>query len=53
MLNVNVSARNFMYAKMIIFGIFLHIVVKIENIQQVLWMIQQLCAMELKKEQFQ
>ena len=30
-----------------LFGILLHEFVKMENIQQVLWMIQQLCVMKL------
>ena len=32
---VNVSIRNVKYVKMIIFGILLHVAVKMENIQQV------------------
>ena len=32
-----------MYLKKIIFGILVNVFVKMENIQQVLWMIQQLC----------
>ena len=43
--NVDVSVKNAMYVKQIIFGILLHVVVKMENISQVLWIIQQLCAM--------
>ena len=38
-INVEVSAKNFMYVKNIIFGILLHVVAKMKNIQQVLWMI--------------
>ena len=37
--NVDVSAKNVMYVKKIIFGILTQVVVKIENICQVLWMI--------------
>ena len=43
--NIDVSVKNAMYVKQIIFGILLHVVVKMENISQVLWLIQQLCAM--------
>ena len=31
-INVDVSVKNFMYAKKITFGILLHVVVKMENI---------------------
>ena len=31
-INANVSAENVMYAKKIIFGIMLHVIVKMENI---------------------
>ena len=31
-INVNVNVKNFMYVKMILFGILLHITVKMENI---------------------
>ena len=40
MINVDVSVKNVMYAKKVMFGILVHVVVKIENIKQVLWMIQ-------------
>ena len=40
-INVDVSVNNIIYVKKIIFEILLHVAVKIENIQQVLWMIQQ------------
>ena len=36
-----------MYVKKIIFGILPHVVVKMENIYQVLWIIQRLCVMRL------
>ena len=36
-----------MYLKKIMFGIVLHVVVKIENIYQVLWVMQQLCVIKL------
>ena len=39
-INLDVSVKNVIYVKKIIFGILLHAVVKMENIQQVLWMIQ-------------
>ena len=45
--NAGVSVKN-MYVKKIKLEIILHVVVKIENIQQVLWMIQQLCVMKLQ-----
>ena len=41
MINVDVSVKNIIYVKKIIFGILLHVVVKMENIWQVLLMIQQ------------
>ena len=40
MINVNVSVKNIIYVKKIIFEILVHVFVKMENIQQVLWMIQ-------------
>ena len=46
-INVDVSVRNIMYVKMIMFKILLHSVVKTENIEQVVWIIQQLCVMKL------
>ena len=39
MINVDVSVKNFIYVKRIMFGILLHVIVEMENIQQVLWMI--------------
>ena len=45
-INVDVIVRN-MYVKMIMFKILLHSVVKTENIEQVVWIIQQLCVMKL------
>ena len=47
MINVDVSLKNIIYVKKIMFGILLHVVVKMENIQQALWMIQQLHMMKL------
>ena len=38
-INADVSAKNIVYVKQIIFGILLLVVAKMENIQQVLWMI--------------
>ena len=52
-INVDASVKNVMYVKKIIFGILLHVVVKMENIQEVLWMIQQLRVMKLQKIQFE
>ena len=46
-INVNVSLKNVMYVKKIMFGILLYEVVKKETIWQVLWMIQGLCLMKL------
>ena len=39
-INVDVSVKNFIYVKKIMFGIMLHVIVRMENIWQVLWMIQ-------------
>ena len=36
-INVDVSVKNIIYVKKIMFGILLHVIVKIENILQVLW----------------
>ena len=38
MINVDVSVKNVMYGKNIMFGIFLHVIVKMESIQKLLWM---------------
>ena len=38
-INVDVSIKNIIYMEKIIFGILAHVIVKMENIQQVLWMI--------------
>ena len=40
MINVDVSVKNVMYVKTIMFGILLHVIVKLENSYQVLWIIQ-------------
>ena len=50
MINVDVNVKNVKYVKKIMFRISLHEVVKMENIEQVLWMIQQLFAMNLYNE---
>ena len=47
MINVNESLKNVMYVKKIMFRILLHVIVKMENIKQVLWMIQRLSVMKL------
>ena len=47
MVNVNVSVKNIIHVKKIIFGILIHVFVRMENIEQVLWMIQRLCLMKL------
>ena len=46
-INIDVSVKNVMYMKKIIFGILLDVVVKIGNIQHVLWVIHQLRVMKL------
>ena len=48
LINVYVSVKTFMYFKKIVFGILLYVFVKIKNIQQVSWMIQQLSEMKLQ-----
>ena len=53
MINIDVSVRNTIHMKRIIFGIFIHVIVKMENIQQVLLTIQQLSVMKLQKKQKQ
>ena len=42
MINVNVTLKNVIYVKKIMFGIPLHIAVKMETFYQVLWLIQQI-----------
>ena len=39
-INVDMSVKNIIHVKKIIFGILVHVFVKMENIWQVLWMIQ-------------
>ena len=39
-IGVGVNIKKFIYVKKILFGILLHVIVKMGNIQQVLWMIQ-------------
>ena len=36
-INVDVSVKKFVYVKKIMFGILLHVIVKMKNIQQILW----------------
>ena len=48
MINVDVSVENVMYVKKILLGTLLHVIVQMENIQQVLLMIQQLCVIKLQ-----
>ena len=48
MINVNMSVKNVMYVGKIMFGIMLHVIVKMENIWQVLWIIQLLCVMQTR-----
>ena len=46
-INVDVSIKNVVYVKKIILGILVHVVVKMENIWQVVWMIQWSRVMKL------
>ena len=46
--NVNVNVKNIMYVKKIMFGILLNVIVKMENVQQIPWIIQQLRMMKLQ-----
>ena len=46
-INVDVNVKNVIYMKKIMFRILVHVVVKMENIEQVLWAIQQLWMMTL------
>ena len=45
--NVDASVKKKMYVKKIMFGILLHVTVKIENICWELWMIQPLSVIKL------
>ena len=49
-INIDVSIKNVMYVKNIIFGILLNKVVKMDNIQKVLWIIQQLIVVKLQTQ---
>ena len=42
MINVDVHVRKAKYVKKITFGVLLHVIVKMENIWQVLWIILEL-----------
>ena len=46
-INIDVSIKNVMYVKNVIFGILLNKVVKMDNIKKVLWIIQQLIVVKL------
>ena len=46
-INVDVSVKNIIYVKKVIFGIILFVVAKMVNIRQILRMIQWLCVMKL------
>ena len=48
MINADVSVKNIVYVKKILFGILLHVIAKMENIYQALWMIQRLQMMKHK-----
>ena len=47
MINVDVNVKNVIYVKKTMFAIMLHVIAKLENIQEVLWIIQQLCVIKL------
>ena len=47
MTNADVSVKNVMYMKKIMFEILLHVIVNVIVIVIVLWMIQRLCVMKL------
>ena len=51
--NVKASARNIIYASKIMFGILLHLIVKMVNILQILLTIPSLRVMKLKSKQKQ
>ena len=46
-INVDVSVKNIIYVKKNMFGILVHVFMKMENIQQILQMIQLLRPMKL------
>ena len=46
-INVDVSVKNVMHGKKIMFGILQHVILEMGNILQVLWMIQQFCVIKL------
>ena len=48
MINVDMSVKNVMYMKKFMLRILLHVIVKMENILQVLWIIQKLYVMKLQ-----
>ena len=50
MINVTMSVKDIKYVKKIKFGIVLSVIVKMENIQQILWMIQKLQNNTVKKQ---
>ena len=47
MINIDVNVKNVIYVKKTMFAIMLHVIAKLENIQEVLWIIQQLCVIKL------
>ena len=49
MINVNASVKNSMYVQNIMFGVQLLVIMKMENIQQVLWMTQRLHVIKLPR----
>ena len=46
-INIDMSVKNAMYVKKVIFRIILYVILKMENIYRILWVNQQLCVMKL------
>ena len=52
-INVDTSVKNIKHVKKIIFGVLLYVIVKMENIEQVVLMIEWFRMMKLQKKQKQ
>ena len=52
-INVDASVKNIKHVKKIIFGVLLYVIVKMENIEQVVLMIEWFRMMKLQKKQKQ
>ena len=52
-INVDTSVKNIKHVKKIIFGVLLYVIVKMENIEQVVLMIEWFRMMKLKKKKKQ